>query len=193
MNLDQDFSEGKKRALQKLEKACSSGEVDSGILPILNIINKTDDHFTSSSCFGRIVVLEIPVIGDKKNAKFLGKWHREVNYNELFGSIKKAKAGQIWLLSQSPVVHIISKTPESADRLLKTAISSGFKHSGLKSFGKKNVVEICSTERLDAPIGRDGKVFCNEDHLKLLLDISNEIIKKSIQKLKRLEKSLKEL
>jgi tRNA wybutosine-synthesizing protein 3 len=193
MNLEQDFLEGKKSALKKLEKACSSGEVDSGILAILDIINRTDDHFTSSSCFGRIVVLEIPVIGDKKNANFLGKWHREVNYDELVNSIKRGKAGQIWLLSQSPVIHIISKTPESADRLLKTAISSGFKHSGLKSFGKKNVVEICSTERLDAPIGKDGIVFCNEYHLKLLLDISNEIIKKSTKKLKRLEKSLKEL
>ena len=193
MNLEQDFLEGKKSALKKLEKACSSGEVDSGILPILDIINRTDDYFTSSSCFGRIVVLEIPIIGDKKNANFLGKWHREVNYDELVNSIKRGNTGQIWLLSQSPVIHIISKTPESADRLLKTAVSSGFKHSGLKSFGKKNVVEICSTERLDAPIGKDGIVFCNEDHLRLLLDISNEIIKKSTQKLKRLEKSLKEL
>jgi tRNA wybutosine-synthesizing protein 3 len=193
MNLDQDFLEGKKSALHKLKKACKSGEADSGILPILEIINQTDDHFTSSSCFGRIVVLEIPSIGDKKNAEFLGKWHKEINYDELIASINKAKSGQIWLLSQSPVIHIISKTAESADRLVKTAISCGFKNSGLKSFGKKNVVEICSTERLDAPIGKDGRLFCNEDHLQLLLDISNEIIKKSTLKLKRLEKSLKEL
>jgi tRNA wybutosine-synthesizing protein 3 len=193
MNLEQDFLDGKKIALQKLEKACRSGEVDSGILPILHIINKTDYHFTSSSCYGRIVVLEIPSIGDKKNAEFLGKWHREINYDELIGSINKAKAGQIWLLSQSPVIHVISKTPESADKLLKNAISCGFKHSGLKSFGKKIVVEICSTERLDAPIGNNGKLFCNEDHLRLLLDISNEIIKKSTHKLKKLEKSLKDL
>ena len=72
MNVEQDFNEGKKSAIKKLEKAHDAGEVDKGILPILNIINKSENYYTSSSCFGRIVVLEIPDIGDKKNAEFLG-------------------------------------------------------------------------------------------------------------------------
>jgi len=193
MNVDQDFIEGKKSAIKKLEKALNKGEVDKGILPILKIINESEKYFTSSSCFGRTVLLEIPSIGDKQNAKFLGKWHRIIELNEISESAKYAKTGQIWLLSQSPVIHIIAKTPEAADRLLKIAISCGFKHSGMKSFGKKNVVEVCSTERLDVPIGEDGKLFCNDDHLRLMVNISNEIIKKSTLKLKKFEEKLKEI
>ena len=49
----------------------------------MNIINKSDDYYTSSSCSGRIVLIELPEIGDKKEAKFLGKWHREILRNEL--------------------------------------------------------------------------------------------------------------
>jgi tRNA wybutosine-synthesizing protein 3 len=193
MSVEHDFLEGKKAALKKLDKACDIEEVDKGILPILNIINLSNDYFTSSSCFGRIVILEIPNIGDKKNAKFLGKWHREIKYFELVDSLKKAKKGQIWLLAQSPVIHIIAKTPELADRLLKISVSCGFKNSGLKSIGLKNVVEICSTERLDVPIGNNGMLFCNEDHLKLIISISNEIIRKSSMKLKKLEKEIKKI
>ena len=75
--------------------------------------------------------------------------------------------------------------------MLKNAISCGFKHSGLKSFGKKIVVEVCSTERLDAPVGKDGLLFCNDEYLDLLVNISNEIIQKSDAKLNRFEKNLR--
>jgi len=190
MNIEQDFLEGKKSALAKLQKAQKEKKVDEGVLPILFIINESDDYYTTSSCYGRIVLLEIPNIGDKKAAKFLGKWHRIIDVDELFVAARKAKRGLIWLLSQSPIIHVTTKTNELADRLLKTAIACGFKNSGIKSLGNKIVVEICSTERLDAPVGKDGVLFCNKQHLELLTDISNEILKKSTQKLKKFEKNL---
>ena len=74
--------------------------------------------------------------------------------------------------------------------LLKKAISSGFKNSGLKSIGSKIIVEICSTERLDSPIGNNGQLFSSENHLKFLVDISNHILKKSRRKLNILEKNI---
>ena len=74
--------------------------------------------------------------------------------------------------------------------MVNLAISSGFKNSGIKSLKKKYIVEICSTERLDSPIGHNGKVFCNDDHLNLLVDISNEIYNKSSLKLKKLYKNM---
>jgi len=78
MSLESDFLENKKNALQKLDKAKIENKVDIGILPILDIINSLNEYYTTSSCFGRIVLLELPVIGDKKNAKFIGKWHRTI-------------------------------------------------------------------------------------------------------------------
>ena len=191
MSSEQDFLEGKKSAIFKLKKAKKEDKVDKGILSILDIINESDNFYTSSSCYGRIVVLEIPNIGNKKEAKFLGKWHRTININELINSIKKAKIGQIWLLSQSPIIHITAKANDAADRILKIAVACGFKNSGIKSFGRKIVVEICSTERLDVPIGNDGVLLSNKDHLKLLTNISNEIFNKSSKKLEKLEEELK--
>ena len=191
MNQEKEFLDGKKIALVKLKKAIKENQVDSGIKSILNIINKSEDYYTSSSCFGRIVLLEIPAIGDKKEAKSLGKWHRTIEVNELLSAAKNAKDGQLWLLSQSPIIHITAKSDNAADKILKTARACSFKNSGLKSLGKKIVVEVLSTERLDAPIGKNGELFCNNEHLDLLVNISNEIIEKSTLKLKKFENKIR--
>ena len=190
---ERDFLENKKIALKKLEKAKNEKQVDEGIIRILDIINKTDNYYTSSSCFGRIVLLEIPRIGDKKNAKFLGKWHRKIKTEELLEALNKAEKGQLWFLAQSSIIHLSAKTIEAADKILKIAYSCGFKHSGFKTIENNIVVEICGTERLDAPVGMDKKIFCNNNHLDLLVNISNEIIDKSNKKLNKFEEKLKEI
>jgi tRNA wybutosine-synthesizing protein 3 len=190
MNTERDFLDGKKTALTKLKKAQKENKVDPGILSILDTINEHEEYYTSSSCFGRTVLLEIPNIGNKKEAKFLGKWHRKIEVKEFLDATKNAKIGQLWLLSQSPILHMVTKTNDGADKLLKIAIACGFKNSGLKSLGKKIVVEICSTERLDAPVGNNGTLFCNKDYIELLVNISNEIMKKSTTKLQKLEVKL---
>ena len=190
MDIEKDFMNAKKIAMGKLTKAKSENKADEKILSIIDLINKSDDYFTSSSCAGRIVLLEIPGIGDKKEAKSLGKWHRTIRPDEFLDSVSAAKKGQLWLLAQSPIIHVSAKTNKAADKLLKTAVACGFKHSGLKSLGSRIVVEICSTERLDSPVGRDGVLFCDDEYLSLLVDISNSIIEKSDVKISRFEEKL---
>ena len=190
--IKKEFLTAKENALKSLEKACSEKKTDKEIMPILNIINNIEDCYTTSSCAGRTVLLEIPKIGDKKRAKFLGKWHGIIKLNNIKNASEKAEKGLIWILAQSPVIHIRCTEINIADKLLKTAIASGFKHSGLKSSRRKIVVEACSTERLDAPIGRDGNLFCNEEYLQLLVDISNEIFRASKAKIFQFEVNLRQ-
>jgi len=191
MSIESNFLENKKNALQKLENAKKECKVDEGIMPILKLINSSENYYTTSSCFGRIVLLELPVIGDKQNAKFIGKWHRLINEEELKSNLVKAKKGQLWFLAQSSIIHIGAKTNKAADKILKIAYSSGFKHSGFKSIDNRFVVEICSTERLDAPVGKDGRLFFNNEYLDLLVNISNEIMKKSYSKLQKFEQNIR--
>jgi tRNA wybutosine-synthesizing protein 3 len=99
----------------------------------------------------------------------------------------------IWLLAQSPILHIISKSNLLADKFIKMAILSGFKNSGIKSFSSNIVIEICSTERLDTPIGKNGKLFCNQEHLKFLIEISNHILIRSKKKLILFKNNLKKI
>jgi len=191
MNSEKGFFDSKEIALKSLEKASMEDRVDKKILSLLKIINKSSEFYTTSSCSGRIVLLEIPSIGDKRNARFVGIWHRKIKLKELKLSLKNAKTGLLLLLAQPPIIHICSKTNKSADNMIKLANRSGFKNSGFKSIDKKFVVEVCSTERLDAPIGKNGIIFCDDEYLDLLVKISNEVIEKSGKKLKRFKDELK--
>jgi tRNA wybutosine-synthesizing protein 3 len=185
-----EFLDAKESALKSLETACAEQKVDEEILHILGLINGIEGFYTSSSCAGRIVLLEIPQIGDKRGATFLGVWHRTVELEEFKAAATKATKGLLWLLAQAPILHIGAQTLELADKMVKTAISCGFKNSAVKSLGKKIRIEICSTERLDAPIGRDGCLFCKDEHLSLLVEISNEVIERSGKKLARFAKKV---
>lgn len=185
-----EFLDAKEKALRSLHEACVKKKVDDGILEVLDRINKIDGLYTSSSCAGRIVLLEIPQIGDKRAATFLGVWHRTIDIGDIQAVTMKATSGLLWLLAQAPILHIGVESLDLAERLLKTAISSGFKNSAVKSLGKKIVIEICSTERIDAPIGRDGCLFCEKNYLSLLVDISNEVMQRSQEKVCRFAKKL---
>ncbi len=185
-----EFFDAKEKALKSLQEACDQYNVDEGVLPILIIINKIEGFYTSSSCAGRIVLLEIPQIGDKQGATFLGIWHRNIRLQELSDASTKATKGLLWLLAQAPIIHIGVETLPLAEKMVKTAISCGFKNSSIRSLGKKIIIELCSTERLDAPIGRDGCLFCDEKQLSLLVEISNEVIERSSEKLSRLGEKL---
>ena len=54
------FLEDKKRTLTNLELAIREGLVDEEIIPILNKINNLNNYYTTSSCIGRVGIMEIP-------------------------------------------------------------------------------------------------------------------------------------
>ncbi len=188
-----EYLDAKERALEKLKAASADKRVDEKILPILEILNGIEGVYTSSSCAGRIVLLQIPQLGDKRGAVFLGVWHRTIVPEDLTTAAKKATKGFLWILAQSPILHIGVQSTDLATILIKTAVLSGFKNSAMKSSGKKTFIELSSTERLDAPIGRNGCLYCEGDYLHLLTEIANEVIDRSQQKLIRFERNLRNI
>jgi len=188
---EKEFNQNKKITLEKLKRAKLENKVDKDIIQIIDILNSYEEYYTSSSCFGRLVLLELPSVGDKKNAKFLGKWHRTIKEKELIDAFKNASKGQIWFLAQAPIIHIYSKDLESGDKLVKKAVSCGFKNSGFRSVKKNIVIEVTSTERIDCPVGIDGKFYVEDEFISLLVDSANNVIKRSTKKLQKLKKELK--
>ena len=188
--LNARFINARNRAIKSLQKVIEQEKVDEKALPIVKKINGIADFFTTSSCSGRIAVLEIPTFGKKRKAKFLGKWHRKVNFEEIEEALKKSERGEIWFLVQSPIFHVSAISMSSARKLLNVANQSGFKYSSIKAVNGKIVIEILSTERIDSPIGKDGKIYGKNEYIKLLVEIANKMMEKMDKKLKRLEKNL---
>ena len=190
---DSLFTQYKKKALASLERALEKEEVDTKIIPVLNAINSFPCFYTTSSCAGRIMVLEVPSVGRKKEAKILGKWHHKIKGQEIQDCISTATWGQIWLLAQSPIFHVGVKSMKDTDSLLSIAIGSGFKNSGIKTKGKKIIVEITSTERVDAPLGKDGDLMCSKEYLEFLTEIADYVVERGDKKIYRLTKNLNSL
>ncbi|HUV79859.1 MAG TPA: hypothetical protein VMW40_03405 [Candidatus Bathyarchaeia archaeon] len=104
--------------------------------------------------------------------------------------------GEIWLIAQSPIVHMACRSLERATALLRIAIESGFKYSGIKAIAKDNekvMVEIMSTERMDVPLVKDDEMFCSEAYLDFILVKANFTLERGKDKLKRFGYELNEL
>ncbi len=178
------FEEQKKKALERLRIRGADEEVAE----IIEALNRLDDFYTTSSCSGRVALICIPEIGAKREAEFIGKWHRAVTKEEVSEAIKAPKQGEIWLISQSPILHVSCRGLEKAKTLLRIAIESGFKYSGIKAISKDNrkvMVEIMSTERLDVPLGKDNEIFCSETYIAYIVQKANFMLTRGKAKLKR--------
>jgi tRNA wybutosine-synthesizing protein 3 len=181
------FEEEKKQALARLRQRGADEEVAE----LLDRINRLNNFFTTSSCSGRIVLIWLPEVGAKRDARFIGKWHRPVRKEEVLAAmndVENFRNGDIWLLAQSPIMHVACKSLEKAMVLLRIAIESGFKYSGIKAIAQdtgKVMVEIISTERLDVPLASNGRIFYSEVYLDFIIAKANFMLSRGKEKLNR--------
>ncbi|MBN1762467.1 MAG: hypothetical protein JW878_05250 [Methanomicrobia archaeon] len=182
------FEGEKKQALERLRRRGADEEVEE----LLQKINDLDDFFTTSSCSGRIILILLPEIGAKREARFIGKWHRPVKKGEVRAAMREARSsveGDLWLLAQSPILHVACRSVEKATVLLRLAIESGFKYSGIKAIAKdegKVMVAILSTERMDMPLASNGRRFYSEEYLDFTIAKANFMLTRGKEKLKQL-------
>jgi tRNA wybutosine-synthesizing protein 3 len=188
----------KKQRMDNLNQMIEEGKVDKDMLPLIEGINSNPNYFTTSSCAGRIVLLQLPKIGDKENAEFLGKWHREVTLMEIKEAFDKAQEKiNVFLLAQSPIIHVRCKDLESATYLRNLAVESGLKYSTLKSLTLnsksqpvKIVVEILSSENIHVPIAKGRRLFPDEEYLEFIVDSANSALLRAQEKIKKFTKRL---
>ena len=134
---------------------------------------------------------EIAGFGEKSTVNHLGKWHSEVGSDEFFRAIRDHTKNELWLKVQPPIIHVACDDLESANNLLKISYNSGFKYSSIKSTSPF-LVEITSSEHMELPLGKDGKILVDDNYLTYLHNISNQKLKKSQSKIYRLIKNLKQ-
>ncbi len=180
----------REKALKSLEKAIQEEKVDEDIIDILNILNRNKDIFTTSSCSGRAVIIEVPYPGAKPGARFLGKWHRRVEKEDVYRSLESARNGFLIFMVHPPIIHAVVKDPLLGEKLVKAALSSGFKNSGMRGIKGKIVVELRSTERMDVLIGKDRKLLVDDEYIEVLCEMANLMLEKGKRKLHVLKEYL---
>ncbi|MFH0798358.1 MAG: tRNA wybutosine-synthesizing 3 family protein [Candidatus Woesearchaeota archaeon] len=154
------------------------GFVDEDIKALLDKINSSPDYETTSSCSGRIVMLETQ---KKDKSEWLFKSHSAVSAKDILDSLPE---GRVWFMQEPMILHVKCSSLEAADELIKKANAAGLKVSGVTSI-KNILVEIRDTNRIDTILKKD---LVNEDYIRLLVEEANKKLLETKGKIKKLER-----
>ncbi|XP_026192356.1 uncharacterized protein LOC34621216 [Cyclospora cayetanensis] len=157
------------------------GSVDALLVPICAYLNAHPEYVTTSCCSGRITAYQQAHTSDGKRVKSGGRLvfvsHEAVDLSaaerllteilegsrhypekrtgkaDTERSEKALPALSHTDLKLEPVIlHVESATAPAALALLRAAIAAGLRESGILSLGKRNIVAIRGSQRLEAPL-----------------------------------------
>ncbi|KAF0047466.1 hypothetical protein F2P81_001099 [Scophthalmus maximus] len=163
--MERTFRQWKTQCLNKLDQS-KKGSVDQHIEHVVSLLNSCEQYFTTSSCSGRVVLLD--------------------------GVSGLAKAGRDAVLKFEPfVLHVQCRRLEDAQLVHSAAINSGFRNSGL-TVGKsgKIITAVRSTHGLEVPLSHDGKLLVAPEYLHFLTQIANQKMEENLRRIHRFYQNL---
>ncbi|KAK6932305.1 hypothetical protein RJ641_001929 [Dillenia turbinata] len=185
-----EFEKRKSETLASMESLSPDkspkGTIDTPIIPLLKTLNSHSDFFTTSSCSGRISILSTPLTTStaKPNKKARGgSWlyitHELANPNSVVNLLFNNKSSpsdqnsELVFRFEPFILAVECRDVDSADNLVRIAISSGFRESGITGVGRRVIVGIRSSIRMEVPLGMEGGVMVTEEYVRFLVSIAN--------------------
>jgi tRNA wybutosine-synthesizing protein 3 len=192
------------KALASAEKDKSrKGGVDAPIADLINCINSHPCFFTTSSCSGRVSIFleqpHAPLLSDpyheaesngkagaKSKVKLGGSWvyvsHEPAKVDEVVTTVRRLYQGAkqeqdlgLLVFRFEPFIMALEcSSLAAAQGLVACAMASGYRESGVTSVGKRLIVAVRSSIRLEAPIGEKGKLLVPEEYLRFLTETANK-------------------
>jgi len=183
------FSMVKERHKKTFEKAVKEGKADKQMHSLCRFVSLSKEFFTSSSCAGRIILLQLPKNENKREASFHRKWHRKVGEKEIWEGIEAETKGELWFKLDPFILHIGAAKLEGARKILECMKKAGVKRGGIiVAKPGKFLVEMQGTQAIAFPVKRGKKALVGKEFLEYILDRANEKLGQNYEMLKRLEK-----
>ncbi len=144
------------------------GYLDPGIKPILIKLNSIPLIATTSSCIGRITIIEGRKPWSRSGSMIIYKTHVYPNPDKIRKVVSKPFKN-LWLKATGPILHARTPRLECASRLLEVFRPHGFKHSGIISLDPRRgyTVELMSGVDVTTPVRMDGLQLIDVDNLIL--------------------------
>jgi len=182
LNLNMTFKNNKKTFLAKLDRS-KKGSIDEKVKSLLELINKKDNYYTTSSCSGRTYFWK----GEKKNkTEWFNITHGLVDDN--FFKLNDT-SGLIWLRYEPFILHVCCKDLDTANLLVEEARKL-FKKSSILTVSKKIIVEVSGSDKIEMPYYLDGnKLFSGDENW--LKNLINKKMSNNWQKIEKLIKKIK--
>jgi len=182
------FSYRKATILQKSDKSYK-GSWDLKILDLCKKINKTSNYYTTSSCSGRAMLMIDA--GEKGEGLFLKVWHVVPNFEELKKMVSilvSQKFQDVKFKTEPPILHVVCQSLEDAQNFIDKSKIAGWKNASIIYFGKRIVVELTGTGKLEFPVIHDKLLLISDKFWKVVVKETREKMLKSWEIIDRLEK-----
>jgi len=186
------FDSEKEIFLKKVDKS-AKGDIDASISELCKKLNSKDNYYTTSSCSGRIVLLQLATSQLKKNSKWLYVSHDEVQQKDLQNKLIDLPQEEVWFKYEPFILHVASRTTQDAREFLTRVRDLGFKRSGIISIGSKIMVEVIGTERIETIISKENQLLVSPTYINLLVDSSNIKLRKNLDQIKQITEQIKAL
>lgn len=182
------FSMVKENHKKSLEKAIAGKKADRQMIALCKFVSRTKNFFTSSSCAGRIILLQLPKNENKLDASFHRKWHGRVGEKELWQGIEAETKGELWFKLDSFILHIGAGSLENAKKVLECMKKAGVRRGGIiVAKPGKFLVEMQGTQSIAFPLKKGKDVLVDREFLHYNLKRANEKLEQNYEMLKRLE------
>ncbi len=196
--MDDLFKKGK---LEGLREAVEKGLADRDVFELLEMINSKEALVTTSSCSGRIQLIQAPDTGNKVDSAVLGKWHRSVSERELNDALDRwGGDGVLLLLAQPMLLHVRARDLPSGVNLRNMGQECGLKLSSIRSVrmdihGRVErwgvTVELMGTERMEIPLQGIPADLLKEG-MGPWIDYANSLMCRTKEHIARLTRGLEE-
>ncbi|KAK7490865.1 hypothetical protein BaRGS_00017921 [Batillaria attramentaria] len=157
------------------------GSVDAAIVDLVEFLNDQPDFFTTSSCSGRIIVVDnVSETGEvqKQGCSWLFVTHDEACLEDIERNIVNTKGEAVFKF----------------EPMHAAAVASGFRNSGITLGGKsasKIIVAVRSTHALEVPLSSQGQLLVSSDYLQHLVHCANRKMTENLTRINRFFQNVK--
>ncbi|XP_029930166.1 tRNA wybutosine-synthesizing protein 3 homolog [Myripristis murdjan] len=186
------FSQWKRQCLNKLDVS-KKGSVDEDIVHIVSLLNSWDNYFTTSSCSGRLILIDgVPQSAEvhKQNCVWLFVSHQKCSSDDLMAALAKS-SGDAVMKFEPFILHVQCRRLEDAQLMHSVAVNSGFRNSGLTvSKAGKIITAVRSTHGLEVPLSDHGRLLVEQDYIRFLVQVANQKMEENLRRIQRFYQNL---
>ncbi|XP_022436794.1 tRNA wybutosine-synthesizing protein 3 homolog isoform X2 [Delphinapterus leucas] len=163
MDRSAEFRRWKAQCLSK-EDLSRKGSVDEDVVELVQLLNGREQFFTTSSCAGRIILLDRGINGSevqKQNCCWLLVTHKPCVKDDVIVALKKANGDAI-LKFEPLVLHVQCRQLQDAQ-----------------------ILAVRSTHGLEVPLTHKGKLMVTEEYINFLIKIANQKMEENKKRIER--------
>ncbi|XP_068396218.1 tRNA wybutosine-synthesizing protein 3 homolog isoform X2 [Eschrichtius robustus] len=163
MDHSAEFRKWKAQCLSKADLS-RKGSVDEDVVELVQLLNGREQFFTTSSCAGRIILLDQGINGSevqKQNCCWLLVTHKPCVKDDVIVALKKANGDAI-LKFEPLVLHVQCRQLQDAQ-----------------------ILAVRSTHGLEVPLTHKGKLMVTEEYINFLIKIANQKMEENKKRIER--------